>query len=388
MKKAKTLLVDTNRAALTVYSALVARGHEVWVVGGDPTEPLAKIAPHYRQLDYSDTARLSSFIEEEAFDFLVPGCTDVSYRSCSEVSQGRFPGLDNVRATQAIHDKALFRELAGKLCLPVPRVLSVDEAVGQPAVIVKPADAFSGRGISVLADPRREAVSAAVARARHESKTDTALIEEFVEGQLYSHSAFVESGRVRIDFIVREDCTADRFAVDTSRVEFDFPSSVRERLRLDIEALLAGAGLVDGLVHSQFILREEHYWIIEVTRRCPGDLYALLIEAGTGYPYGASYAAPFLGERPAPPSAAHLQERIIRHTVTASCGETFWGFRFLRPTDVRYMFPLSLVGDRNERSACKRLGLLFLGAASKVDEDSLYQSLLDGTLYRLDLDLS
>jgi len=87
VKPKRTLLADTNRAAYTVYQALVSAGHDVWVVGANPQEPLAKIAPNYVQLNYSDSSKLADFIEEESFDFLVPGCTDVSYKSYAVVRQ-------------------------------------------------------------------------------------------------------------------------------------------------------------------------------------------------------------------------------------------------------------------------------------------------------------
>ena len=62
----KTLLVDTNRAAYPIYQALLAAGHEVWVVGGKPTETLAKLAPNYVHLDYSRAEKLSAFIGQAA----------------------------------------------------------------------------------------------------------------------------------------------------------------------------------------------------------------------------------------------------------------------------------------------------------------------------------
>ncbi|MCG7911226.1 MAG: carbamoyl-phosphate synthase small subunit, partial [Candidatus Thiodiazotropha taylori] len=59
----RSLLVDTNRAAVPIYRALRELGHEVWVVGNRPTETLAKLAQNYTQLDYSDTKQLGAFVE-------------------------------------------------------------------------------------------------------------------------------------------------------------------------------------------------------------------------------------------------------------------------------------------------------------------------------------
>lgn len=377
----KTLLVDTNRAAYTVYQALVSSGHDVWVVGANPQAPLAKIAPNYVALDYSDSSQLAALVDEKFFDFLVPGCTDVSYKSCAEVSQSRFPGIDSVEATRVINDKKEFRKLASGLGISVPKVVNFDEAPGMEFVIVKPVDSFSGRGIAILRKPEREDLSKVFAEACAMSKTSSAIIEEFVTGQLYSHSAFIGGGRIVADFIVREDCSTNPFTVDTSCVEFDFPEPLLERLRKDALSLVRELNSVDGLMHTQFIRKDDCYWLIETTRRCPGDLYALLIEMSTGYPYGASYAAPFVGGQQAPRSAAKLQERIVRHTATSQDGESLWGFQFKKPVDLRFFVPLAAAGDRIEPSPYGRAGLFFLAAASKGEQDSLYRNLLDGELY-------
>ena len=377
----KILLVDTNRASYTIYQSLLTQGHHVFVVGGNSDEPLAKICPNFIQLDYSDACVLDAFIEQEGFDFIVPGCTDVSYNSCAEVNRRRFPGIDSVESTRRINDKAEFRRLAGEIGIPVPRVVRFDEALHCDAVIVKPVDAFSGRGITIVKEPDRDCLQAAYSLGCEASKSRTALIEEFVSGQLYSHSAFLLAGKVVADFVVQEDCTTNLFTVDTSKVLFDFPEKLRESLRLDASKLFDSLGLVDGLIHSQFILSGDRYWIIEVTRRCPGDLYALLIEMSTGYPYGASYAASFLGKEPMPQNAGTLQKRIIRHTATSKDGDYLWGFSFKQPVNLKFFVPLATAGDFMKPSPYGRAGLFFLEAQSDKAQELLYESLLADSLY-------
>ena len=377
----KILLVDTNRAAYTIYQSLVAQGHDVFVLGGNPQEPLAKISPNYIQLDYSDAGALAGLIDKESFDYIVPGCTDVSYKVCAEVNRGRFPGIDSVVANRRINEKSEFRALAGKLGIPVPRVVSFEQALELESVIIKPVDSFSGRGISILEKPTREKLAKAHEEACAVSKSREALIEEFVSGQLYSHSAFLVDGEVVADFIVREDCTTNPFTVDTSCVVFDFDADLLQALRKDACKLFNHLELQNGLIHSQFILAQGQYWIIEVTRRCPGDLYALLIEMSTGYPYGASYAASFLGETPLLRSAGPLRERIIRHTATSQMGESLWGFHFTQPVDLRFFVPLAEAGEYIKPSPYGRAGLFFLRTQSDKEQASIYKSLLVGSSY-------
>lgn len=376
-----TLLVDTNRAAYPVYQALCSSGHEVSVVGGMPSETLAKLSPNYIQLDYSDVDRMLALIAEKSFDYLVPGCTDLSYQVCAEVNQGRYPGIDSIETTGTINNKEQFRKVAFQLGMSVPQVLSVVEAAAIPAVIIKPVDAFSGRGIQVIHDPTPVTIAAAVDAARAVSPTGQVLLEEFVTGQLHSHSAFIRDGRIVADFFVREDCSASPFAVDTSCVTEDIPLDMQHELRGQIERFAEGLSLVDGLVHTQFIANDDLFWIIEVTRRCPGDIYSLLVELSTGYPYAASYAAPFIGGSASPVSSDAKREHIIRHTVTAPEGAMLWGLRFARPVDIRLWVPLATAGDLLAPSPAGRAAIIFFRAASAAEQESLYSDLLAGTLY-------
>ncbi|MCU7847158.1 MAG: ATP-grasp domain-containing protein [Candidatus Thiodiazotropha sp. (ex Lucinoma kastoroae)] len=377
----RTLLVDTNRAAVPIYRALRDRGHEVWVVGGKPTETLAKLASNYVRLDYSDTKRLAAFVDEKAFDYLVPGCTDLSYRVCAEINHGRFPGIDTPSNTSAINIKSAFRKVANDLELPMPHVLSLEQAAEVEAVIVKPVDSFSGRGVTVLHGATPSKLNQAFKAAREASNSGGVIIEEYITGQLFSHSAFISGGKVVADFIVQEDCTINPFTVDVSRVVEGFSLEILEPIREGVRRLLSTLTLSNGLVHTQFIARGNRYWIIETTRRCPGDIYSLLIEFSTGYPYAASYAAPFIGETPHPREDSDLVERIIRHTVTSKVGTSLWGFQFSVPIDIRLFVPLATSGDFIDPSPYARAGIFFFRSSSDEEQERLYRDILDGNLY-------
>jgi biotin carboxylase len=379
----RTLLVDTNRAAYPIYQALCDLGHEVWVVGGRPTEPLAKLSPNYVQLDYSDANKLATLVAEKKFDYLVPGCTDLSYEVCAAINNGRFPGIEPLEVNDAINIKSEFRKVAAQASLPVPRVLSKAEACDWKSIIVKPVDSFSGKGITVLHKPDPTRLDAALEEAGRTSKSGNALIEEFVEGQLYSHSSFIRNGEVVADFIVQEDCITNSFAVDTSRVVETFSLEMLSSLRDDVHRFSALMKLKDGLVHIQFIAKDNRYWIIEMNRRCPGDIYSLLVEFSTGYPYAASYVAPFIGQNiwATPPDA--VRQRIIRHTASSKDGESFWGFSFSEPVNIRLFVPMVTSGEQLGIGPSGRAGILFLRASSAAEEEMLYKKLLAGELYSL-----
>jgi len=376
----KVLLVDTNRAAVPICQALLRHRHQVWVVGRNPSDPLAKICPRFVQMDYADTKRLASLVKKHKFSALVPGCTDVSYRACAEVSRGRFKGVDLPEVVDLFQRKDLFRGLASSLGLPIPRSWSLGDLVPTTGVIIKPVDSFSGRGISILSKPTKKLLRKAIGQAKKKSPRGAWLAEEFVPGQLFSYSAFLRKTKVSADFVVQENCVADPFAVDLSRVSHDFPASMRRLFKKDIEKIAAHLSLGDGLIHAQLIVRGDRYWFIEITRRCPGDLYSLLVEYSTGFSYADSYTAAFV--RLKLPKNLGQTKFVIRHTASPRIRQqNFWGFRFRREISLIHLIPLAKPGECLPPGPSGRAALMFLATQSQRAQNHLYEELLHGKLY-------
>lgn len=383
----KALLVDTNFSSWPLSQALERRGLEVHVVGGNPADALAKAHPRHHLLDYSDTAALARLIEQLQPDHLVPGCNDRSYLSCAAVAKGYgFAGIDTPESTAAINDKAQFRQIAARHGMSVPRVFDWPGEVPDTDVIVKPVDAFSGKGVTVVRDPSEARLWAAAQTACKVSRSGQCIVEEFVEGQLYSHSAFLSGRRIVQDFWVVEHSSVNPFVVDTSHLALDLPAAVQAALRADVESLAHGLGLVDGLFHAQFIIKGGRHFVIEATRRCPGDLYSQLIQLSTGFDYPGAYVTPFCEDRVQPLHPDDLQGRfIMRHTLTGTYAAPLERLRFRVPLHIERWVPLASCGDPLQPSPLGRMAILFADTPSREALLGLVQITTAHGLYQINL---
>jgi len=380
----RTLLVDTNFSSAPIHDYLLRIGHEVYVCGGNPQDYLARRSRRYIQIDYSDADRLNALVDELGFDHVVPGCNDRSYQACVALhADRRFPGLDGPATTDTLNNKQAFRLFASRAGLPSPRLVQPGHAGHHRAVIVKPVDAYSGRGVTIVRSPDQRELEAAILKAETFSHSRRSVIEEYVDGQLYSHSAFITGGLIRHDFIVEEHGTANPFVVDTSRVVRDFPATVLERVRNCITRLARELKLVDGLVHTQFIRNGDDFWLIEITRRCPGDLYSQLIELSTGFPYAEAYTRPFLGETAEMLVHFPASSFILRHTISVTTESVFGALQFERPLQIEKLLPLALAGDTVKASPFGRIALLFARARSESEFAELFEATLARRLYHL-----
>lgn len=379
----KVLLVDTGFSSQPIYLELCRLGHEVHVVGANPLDCLAKSSNHYWNIDYSDIDALKLLVESEKFEFIVPGCTDRSYSSCVRVSEGRFPGIESIDVDVSINNKSRFREIARGLGLLVPEVQDASQTNLRWPLIVKPVDSFSGKGITVIEKMDDEYLVHAIKAASNVSPKGEFLVEDFIIGSLYSHSAFLSEGLVVKDFIVQEDSTVNRFVVDTSKLLPRPSKKLRQSLRDSIEKLAAALKLKDGLIHTQFILAGDQSWLIEMTRRCPGDLYSQLIELSTGFPYVRSYIRPFLGETLTRIGGSANTRSVMRHTITVNKSQNYGSVKFKKPILIDHLISLSVVGDQLKPSPFSRVAIVFASADNEKDFNSLYIATLRHQLYEI-----
>lgn len=375
------LLVDTNFSSGPIYQFLREVGHSVTVIGGNPGDALAKSVDDYINLDYSDIAKTKQVISDRNIKYIVPGCNDHSYLVCSKInSDGIFPGIDSLATAEIIINKDKFRAFAAEQGLPTPRVLAAEEIGTRWPIIVKPVDAFSGRGVTIIRECNKDELTTALVLARQASRTGVCIVEDYVDGQLYSHSAFIHDGEIVSDYIVEEHGTANPFVVDTSRVFYDLSESMLESIRADIRLLVNRLNLQDGLVHTQFISNGHDYWLIEITRRCPGDLYSQLIELSTGFPYAENYARPFIGA-PFNIPRNKIKHWVMRHTLTQSVDYTLGSISFNLPLKLIKWVPISLTGDRLLPSPYGRIGILFVSEPTEQALINIFSKTLKRHLY-------
>jgi hypothetical protein len=380
----KVLLADTNISSEPIYRFLTGFGFEVHTVGINENDYLAKAGSHYHKLNYSDLSAFGDFIRKNGFDFLVPGCNDVSYLSCAAIApEFVYPGFDNLEVTENINNKSRFRRLGMKLGLNAPRVYESIKNISRMPVVVKPVDAYSGRGITVIDGNSAGQLSDAVKLAASYSRSGSFLIEQKVSGQLYSHSAFLENGEFVFDVIVEEHGSVNPFAVDTSRVIYDFSHELLRDIRTDILKLATSQGITSGLIHTQFMADGDRFWMIEVTRRCPGDLYTELISKSTGYAYAENYARPFIGQSLSK-EWDKKSELVVRHTLHGIVGKPLLNISFGIDCKSMVHYPLLSAGSEITGNSWGRIGLLFAFCSDRSRQDKLINSFLTRTAYRIE----
>ncbi|MBK4726994.1 ATP-grasp domain-containing protein [Pantoea agglomerans] len=360
--KGKALLLDAGFAALPILDELDKNGFETAVCGKKLQDPGHSFADLSFDLNYADKNHVLRLAQELNISALIPGVTDVSYITGSAVAeQLGLPGFDSPEVTDIVFRKDLFRAWANTRGYPIPqavRQLADAHSLDLP-LMVKPSDAYSGLGITRVNN--RQQLAAAWQTALSVSPSGEALIENWCEGNLHSHSAFIRDGEIVAEFFVDEFSTVYRWQVNSSCLSTLLSERMKDQVSECMQTLVAELKLADGLLHTQFIADESRFWLIELTRRCPGDLYSQLIEMSTSAPYSLWFTQPFLAQHSTFGDRRPAHNRLIaRHTVSVEKTVRFKAFNFGKlPARIVATVPLKKTGESVEPAPNDRAGIVF-----------------------------
>ncbi len=363
-KVKNVLLVGSSFSAVPILSRLQKRKLNVAICGGIKQDPCHKLAKSSFYVDYSDKETLFELVSSEDFDSIVPSCNDFSYLSCAWVAeQIGFAGYDTYETTLILHTKDAFRTFTEKNGFPVPKSqqLAKISAINKTGItfpaLLKPVDSFSGRGVTKVANV--DELDDAVQAAFSSSRSQKAVIEEFVEGSLHSHSAFIRDGQFTFETFADEFCTVYPYQVNCSNI----PTTLSKKLQLSVQEcmleLARKLSLTDGLLHTQFMTDGNDFWLIECMRRAPGDLYGKMVELSTGADYTDLFVQPFLNEKLPTIVASPLNKYYARHTISVSKQQVFRSFSHQIPSSDVEIVPLKNSGEILGIAPYDKLGILF-----------------------------
>ena len=354
----KVLVIGGSYSSIPILKETVKIGFSPIVISADESEPGHRFADQSIYCDYSDIDKSIEKLEKVHFDYVVPTCNDAAYKLGAAIAYARkLPGYDKLPICELIGSKKLFRQFTESNEISAPRLYSdgyLTTKIIYPA-IVKPNKSFSGRGISLInkADELAEAVNT----AKENSEDLDYSIEEFVEGTLHSVSLFIDDLNIVNYFFVDEFCQNYEYAVDNS----NYPSTLTEEVQREVletmKNIISKMKLTRGLLHTQFIKNESGHKIIEMMRRCPGDLYGRLIELSENYPYHKNYLMGYVDGN-FESNSQTVPKYIARYTETSKKRKTFEYLKFKKAPLLVY--PLKSSGEEVLPAPYGKTSIIFM----------------------------
>ena len=289
----RLFILNGSHSEVTLIQEAKKLGYHVTTLGNCPELYGHRFSDAYINIDYSDKESVLQAANEKKIDAVISCANDFGIITASYVGERLgLAGHDPYDTTVLLHQKDLFKKFAMEKGLRVPQsrtfsdmdsAKDAGETLEYP-VIVKPVDLTGGKGVS-RADNEKEYLSA-IENAFLRSRKKVIIVEQFIEGTYHSFSTFLVNQKVVGCFSDNEYSYVYRYFVDTSGGPADGVDKVKDLLIGQAETIAEELKLVDGVFHMQYVMdKKGNPYIMDITRRCSGDIYPEPVEHSTGIPW-------------------------------------------------------------------------------------------------------
>lgn len=258
------------------------------VADRDEKSPAKRFADEVLNVSTDNIEYLVKFAEEKQIDGVFTGFEDFNIHiACELCSRLNLPFYATKKQLEIVTDKNNFKQECRKYKVPVIEQYSLEEAIalGKYPYIVKPADSYGSRGITVC--KTKEELEKGFEKALLSSSSKTAVIERFISTD-YGTELFytIVNGNIYLT------ATADRHTARTESTTVPLPvaevfpskhqQEMIETIDVNIRKMLKGMGIKNGLVLIQSLYEKGDFYIYEMAYRFTGEQHYRLVEKQKG----------------------------------------------------------------------------------------------------------
>lgn len=230
------------------------------------------------KINFNDLEKVKKIALDERIDYLLPGCGEESYLNTVQLSHELNIGnFDTLETAKLVHNKWKFKDFCLKNTISTPNGIFYKDQNNLKnlhfPIVVKPTNLSGGRGVEIVHDTDELQKSLTSAQ----KFSDEIFLEEFIDGKLIAYSIFLKNQKIIYGFVGEDKTYLNPYLI-ASAYPTKIEDIVLKKLKVDIEKLAQMLHLVDGMFHLQILIKDQKPYIIDVTRRIPGDLYPYLIE--------------------------------------------------------------------------------------------------------------
>lgn len=301
----KALVLAGGFPQIELLKQLKARGIET-VLADYYAEPVAKpYADKFYRESTLDVPAITRVAQEEKVDFLITCCTDQALLTVAKVSEELgLPCYIDHQTGLNVTNKQYMKKVFNKFDIPTAKhviMASYNEAqiAGMEfPLIVKPVDCNSSKGVKRVENHTE--LKEAVEKAISYSRTDTAIVEEFIDGEELSADVYVENGVAHLLSVSSLDKIADndKFVIFRGRYSAEVVDKVHTLVQGIAQKIADSFGLKNSPMLIQMITDGKRAAVLEFSARTGGGVKFMLIKKASGFDVISAVIDLTLGNKP------------------------------------------------------------------------------------------
>ena len=339
----KALVLAGGFPQIALINELKSRG--IFTILADYYEnPVAKpYADKFYRASTLDIEAIVEIAENESVDFLITACTDQALLTVAKVSERlSLPCYIDYQTALNVTNKQYMKKVFNEFDIPTAKhvvmaELDVDRLSGMTfPLIVKPVDCNSSKGVKRVEDLNE--LKAAFSEAVSFSRTKTAIVEEFIDGEELSVDVYIEDGVAHILSVSTLDKIAnnDKFVIFRGRYSSEVVARVHDLVRRIAQRIADAFGLKNSPMLIQMISDGERAFVLEFSARTGGGVKYLLIKKASGFDVISAVVDLTLGNKPHIERVKPENKHIVNEFIYCKPGtfDRLGGFEELKNSGV------------------------------------------------------
>lgn len=300
----KILVLAGGADQIALIEELKHRGHSVVLVDYFENPPAKSHADKHIVASTLDIPKVREIASVENVDLICTACTDQALLTVAKVSEDLgLPCYISYETALNVTNKSYMKKVMQDNHIPTAKYTIVDsvnllDIVGfEFPLVVKPVDCNSSKGVRRVED--NESLVKYLKEAIEYSRTKTAIIEEFKDGEEISADFYIEGDKAVYLSATKSTKIKNRNSFTILQSCFPAIDENQEKTLVDIATKIAKAFcLHDTPLLVQLIIKNGKFDVLEFSARMGGGSKFNLIKVISGVDIMSEYVSLILGEKP------------------------------------------------------------------------------------------
>ncbi len=301
----KALVLCGGIPQIALIKELKSRGVTAILADMNENVKARAYADKFYKVSVLDVEAVKNVAIEEKVDFLITVCADQVLEVVAKIAEELgLPWYIDAATAENVSKKSYMKKIFWDNGVPTTKYVILDKFDAEKVsllkypIIVKPVDAYSSRGVRKVEN--EEELKEAILVATEISRTKTAIVEEFFEGDEISVDIYVENGKAHVlcltnIYKIGED---GKFIINRSRIPADVSEDIANQISETAQKIATAFELKNTPMLVQLISNGEKISVIEFCARTGGGIKFQMIKKISGFDVVKAVVDLTMGEKP------------------------------------------------------------------------------------------
>lgn len=301
----KALVLCGGNPQAYLVKELHKRGITAIVADRNEKAPAVALADAFFPVSTLDVDAIRNLAIEEKVDFIMSVCADQMLLVAAQISEELgLPCYIDYETGKNVSNKEYMKRIFVESGVPTAKhisckTLSEEDVAGMKyPLIVKPVDCYSSRGVKRVENVQE--LYAAFQNAVELSRTDSAIVEEYIGGEELSVDYYIENGEAKLlcARILDKIPGYDGFVICRGRYPAPLSDALYEKVLGVGQKIADGFGLKNTPMLVQMKVENDQIYVLEFCARTGGGIKYRLLPKVSGFDVVKAVADLTLGEKP------------------------------------------------------------------------------------------